>query len=193
MGANIICLAVNAALPVNSVAEFIAYAKANPGKLNYGSSGAGSPHHLAGELLRRKTGVDITHVPYKGGGAAANDLVGGHINSAFLSLSSAVPLIATGKFKILAVVEKHRYSAMQDVPTVAETVPGFEMNSWLGLFAPAGTPQPVIARLNAEVGKIVQIDGGEGQVRGPWPCGSIRVRRRNLPRRSRAGCDFAAS
>ncbi len=157
MGANIICLAVNTALPVNSVAEFIAYAKANPGKVNYGSSGAGSPHHLAGELLRGKAGIDITHVPYKGGGAAANDLLGGHINAAFLSLSAAVPLISSGKIKILAMVEKQRYAEMKDIPTISETVPGFEMNSWLGLFAPAGTPQPIVDRLNAEVGKILKI------------------------------------
>ena len=149
--------AVNTALPVNSVAEFIAYAKANPGKVNYGSSGAGSPHHLAGELLRGKTGIDITHVPYKGGGAAANDLLGGHINAAFLSLSAAVPLISSGKIKILAMVEKQRYAEMKDIPTISETVPGFEMNSWLGLFAPAGTPQPIVDRLNAEVGKILKI------------------------------------
>ena len=87
-GANIICLAVNAQLPINSVADVIAYAKQNPGKLSYGSSGAGSPHHLAGELLRQKTGIDIQHVPYRGGGAAVNDLLGGHIGMAFLSLVS---------------------------------------------------------------------------------------------------------
>ena len=85
-GANIICLAVNAELPITSVADVIAYAKKNPGKLNYGSSGTGSPHHLAGELLHQKTGIDIAHIPYKGGGAAVNDLLGGHIGMAFLSL-----------------------------------------------------------------------------------------------------------
>jgi tripartite-type tricarboxylate transporter receptor subunit TctC len=106
-------------------------------------------------LLRQKAGLDISHVPYRGGGAAVNDLVGGHIKMAFLSLSAAVPHRASGKLKVLAVVEKSRYEAMKDVPTVGETVPGFEMNSWLGLFAPAGTPEPIIARLNTEVGKIV--------------------------------------
>ena len=106
-GANIICLAVNTELPANSVADVIAYAKANPGKLQYGSSGAGSPHHLAGELLRQKTGIDIVHVPYRGGGATINDLLGGHIKVAFLSLSTAVPHLTTGKIRILAVVEKN--------------------------------------------------------------------------------------
>ncbi len=159
MGDNIICLAVNAEFPAKSVAEFIAYAKENPGKVSYGSSGVGSPHHLAGELLRSKTGISITHVPYRGGGAAVNDLIGGHIPAAFLSLSAAVPHIASGKLRVLAVVEKQRYAEMKDVPTVGETVPGFAMDSWLGLFAPAGTPQPIIDRLNVEVGKILQIEG----------------------------------
>ena len=157
-GANIICLAVNAQLPINSVADVIAYAKANPGKLSYGSSGTGSPHHLAGELLRQKTGIDIQHVPYRGGGAAVNDLLGGHIGAAFLSLSAAVPHINTGKIKIVAMVEKTRYSAMPDIPTIGETVPGFEMSSWLGIFAPAGTPADVIAKLSDGIAKVLTVD-----------------------------------
>ena len=154
-GANIIGLAVNSQVPVSSVAELIAHAKANPGKLHYGSSGIASPHHLAGELLRQKTGINIVHVPYRGGGPAVNDLLGGHISMAFSSLSAVVPHLATGKIKILAVVELTRYPALPDVPTVAETVPGFEMSSWLGLFAPAGTPEPLIARLNEAIRTII--------------------------------------
>jgi tripartite-type tricarboxylate transporter receptor subunit TctC len=154
-GANIICLAVHADFPASSVADVIAYAKANPGKLNYGSSGTGSPHHLAGELLRQKTGIDIVHVPYRGGGVTINDLIGGHIKLAFLSLSTAVPHLGSGKIRILAVVEKARYAAMPDVPTIGETVPGFEMPSWIGIFAPAGTPAPLIGRLNAAIGKVL--------------------------------------
>jgi tripartite-type tricarboxylate transporter receptor subunit TctC len=157
-GANIICLAVHVDLPVNSVAELIAYAKANPGKLQYGSSGIGSPHHLAGELLRQKSGIEIVHVPYRGGGATINDLLGGHIKVAFLSLSSAVPHLSSGKIKIVAVVEKSRYAAMPDVPTIGETVPGFEMSSWLGFFAPAGTPAPLITRLNEAMAKVLTTD-----------------------------------
>jgi len=157
-GANIICLAVNNELPVKSVAELIAYARANPGKLSFGSSGTASPHHLSGELLRQMASIDILHVPYKGGGAAANDLLGGHIGIAFLSLSSAVPLLTTGKIRILAVVEKSRYAAMPDIPTIAETVPGFEMSSWLGFFAPAATPDPLIARLHDEIVRILKTD-----------------------------------
>jgi tripartite-type tricarboxylate transporter receptor subunit TctC len=157
-GANIICLAIHVDLPVNSVAELIAYAKANPGKLQYGSSGIGSPHHLAGELLRQKTGIEIVHVPYRGGGATINDLLGGHIKVAFLSLSTAVPHLTSGKIRIVAVVEKSRYAAMPDVPTIGETVPGFEMSSWLGFFAPAGTPAPLITRLNEAMVKVLTTD-----------------------------------
>jgi len=157
-GANIICLVVHVDLPVNSVAELIAYAKANPGKLQYGSSGIGSPHHLAGELLRQKTGIDIVHVPYRGGGATINDLLGGHIKVAFLSLSSAVPHLNSGKIRIVAVVERGRYAAMPDIPTIGETVPGFEMSSWVGFFAPAATPSPLLARLNDAMVNVLKID-----------------------------------
>src|SRR6478672_10774662 len=122
-GANIICLAVNTEFPAQSVADVIAYARANPGKLHYGSSGAGSPHHLAGELLRQKTGIDIQHVPYRGGGAAVNDLLGGHISMAFLSLSAVVPHLNTGKIRMIAMVEKTRYAGLPDVRTIGETVP----------------------------------------------------------------------
>jgi tripartite-type tricarboxylate transporter receptor subunit TctC len=158
-GANIICLAVNAELPINTVADLIAYAKKNPGKLNYGSSGVGSPHHLAGELLHQKTGIDIAHIPYKGGGAAVNDLLGGHIGMAFLSLSAALPQVNTGRLRIIAVVEKTRYPAMPDIPTIGETVPGFEMSSWVGVFAPAATPPDVIAKLNGGIAKVLTVPG----------------------------------
>jgi tripartite-type tricarboxylate transporter receptor subunit TctC len=157
-GANIIVMAVNAELPVKSVAELVAYAKANPGKVQFGSSGIASPHHLAGELLKLKTGIEMIHVPYRGGALSANDLAGGHIAMAFLSFSSVAALIPTGKIRVLAVVEKTRYAAMPDVPTVGETVPGFEMSSWLGFFAPAGTPTPIIVRLNKEIVRILNVD-----------------------------------
>jgi tripartite-type tricarboxylate transporter receptor subunit TctC len=157
VGGNIICLAVNPEFPANSVADIIAYAKANPGKLHYGSSGMGSPHHLAGELIRRMTGLDIVHVPYRGGGATINDLLGGHIKVAFLSLSTAVPHLASGKIRILAVVEKTRYAPLPDIPTIGETLPGFEISSWHGVFAPAATPAPLIARLHADIGKVLAV------------------------------------
>jgi len=154
-GANIIVLAASTQLPVNSVAELIAYAKANPGKVQFGSSGIASPHHLAGELLKQKTGIDIVHVPYRGGALSANDVAGGHIGTAFLSYSAAAPLLSTGRVKVLAVVEKTRYAAIPNVPTIAETVPGFEMSSWLGFFAPHGTPDAIVKKLNGEMVKIL--------------------------------------
>src|SRR6185295_7583690 len=155
-GANIIVLAVHADLPVKSVTELVAYAKANPGKVQYGSSGVASPHHLAGELLKLKTGIDIVHVPYRGGALSANDLAGGHIPMAFVSYSSVAGLLPTGKVRVLAVVEKTRYAGLPDVPAVGETVPGFEMSSWLGFFAPAGTPSSIIARLHDEFVKALK-------------------------------------
>jgi len=157
-GANIICLAVNAELPIKTVADLIAYAKKNPSRLSYGTSGVGSPHHLSGELLHQKAGIEITHIPYKGGGAAVNDLLGGHIGMAFLSLSAAVPHMNTGKIRIVAVVEKTRYAALPEIPTVGETVPGFEMSSWVGVFAPAGTPPDIVAKLNDAMAKVLKTD-----------------------------------
>jgi tripartite-type tricarboxylate transporter receptor subunit TctC len=157
-GANIICLAVNADLPIKSIADVISYAKANPGKLAYGTSGVGSPHHLAGELLRQKAGIDITHIPYKGGGAAVNDLLGGHIGAAFLSLSAVVPHMNTGRIRMIAVVEKTRYAGLPDMPTIGETVPGFEMSSWVGVFAPAGTPPAIVAKLHEAMAKVLTSD-----------------------------------
>jgi tripartite-type tricarboxylate transporter receptor subunit TctC len=157
-GANIIVLAVHADVPAKSVAELVAYAKVNPGKVQFGTSGVASPHHLAGELLKLKTGIDIVHVPYRGGALSANDLAGGHIAMAFLSYSAVVALIPTGKVRVLAVVEKTRYAALPDVPTVGESIPGFEMSSWLGFFAPSGTPRPIVTRLHDEIVKILKVD-----------------------------------
>jgi tripartite-type tricarboxylate transporter receptor subunit TctC len=108
--------------------------------------------------LRQKTGIDIVHVPYRGGGATINDLLGGHIKVAFLSLSTAVPHLGSGKIKIVAVVERSRYAAMPDIPTIGESVSGFEMSSWVAFFAPAGTPAPLVARLNAAMVKVLTID-----------------------------------
>lgn len=156
--ANIIVLAVHADMPAKSVAELVAYAKANLGKLQYGTSGVASPHHLAGELLKLKTGIDIVHVPYRGGSLSANDLAGGHIGMAFLSYSAAAPLVPTGRIRILAVVEKTRYAALPAVPTVGETIPGFEMSSWVGFFAPSKTPAPIVTRLHNEIVKILKVD-----------------------------------
>ena len=144
---------------ITSIADLVAKAKADPDKFNYSSPGVGTKSHLTGELLKLRAGINIQHVPYRGGGAAVNDLLGGHISMAFLSLSAAVPHMTTGKIKIVAMVEKTRYAAMPDIPTIGETVPGFEMSSWLGIFAPAGTPADIVAKLNDGIAKVLSVDG----------------------------------
>lgn len=168
--ANIIVLAVHPDQPVKTVAEFIELAKKNPGKISFGSSGAGSPHHLAGELMMQMSDVKLVHVPYKGGGATINDLLGGHIPAAFLSLSAAKNLHDSGKIRIIGVADKTRYAELPDVPTIAETLPGFEMSSWVALVAPAGTPPSVVQQLSEASAKILKNDaitkklGGVGLV-----------------------------
>lgn len=147
-------LVINPTLPVNSVQELIAYGKANPGKLNFASSGNGTSIHLAAELFKTMTSVQMTHVPYKGSAPAVVDLVGGQVQLMFDNLPSALPQIKAGRLKALAVTSAQRSAALPDVPTVAETgLAGFEASSWFGLLAPAGTPKDVIAKLNGEVAK----------------------------------------
>jgi tripartite-type tricarboxylate transporter receptor subunit TctC len=155
-GANIICLAVSSQLPVNSVAELIAYARANPGKLSFGSSGTASPHHLSGELLRQMAGIDILHVPYKGSTGARNDIIAGQVDMMFDSVPTMAPMIETGRVKPLGTSGRVRSSALPNVPTLAEAgIPGYEATIWLGVMAPAGTPQAIVDRLNTEIGKIL--------------------------------------
>jgi tripartite-type tricarboxylate transporter receptor subunit TctC len=144
-------------LPANNVQEFIALAKAQPGKLTYASFGVGSSAHMAGELFKIMAGVDILHVPYKGGGPAIADLLAGQVSVYIPVLPSVVPHVKAGRLKLLAVTGAQRSSAMPDVPTVAESgLPGFEASNWYGLMAPAGTPLDVVARLNAETAKALQ-------------------------------------
>ena len=147
-------LVINPALPVNSVPELIAYAKANPGKLNFASSGNGTSIHLSAELFKTIAGVQMTHVPYKGSAPALQDLVGGQVQLMFDNLPSSLALIKGGKLKALAVTSGARAAALPDVPTLAESgLPGFEASSWFGLLAPTGTPSSVIAKLNGEIAK----------------------------------------
>src|SRR4029079_16301784 len=138
--------AVNSALPVNSVAELIDYAKKNPGKLSYGSSGVGSGHHICGELLKQKTGIDMVHVPYRGGGPAIQDLVAGKIQVSFGTLPAILPHVASGKIRIIAAAEKKRIPELPDTPTIDETIPGVINIGWAGILAPASTTQPIIAK-----------------------------------------------
>ena len=152
---NVIILVVPPSFPVHTVKELIDYAKKNPGKLAFGSSGAGSPHHLAGELLGQMTGTQLVHIAYKGGGPAVTDALGGQIPMLFASLVSVMPYIQSGKLRAIAVTDSRRYPGLPDVPAIAETVPGFEMTSWLGFFAPAHVPQPIVKRLNQEIVKAL--------------------------------------
>jgi len=147
-------LVVNPALPVNSVAELIAYAKANPGKLNFASSGNGTSIHLSGELFKVMAGVQMTHVPYKGSAPAVQDLISGQVQLMFDNLPPSLPQIKAGKLRALAVTSATRAPALPDVPTMAEAgLPGFEASSWFGVLAPAGTPPAIVAKLNAEIAK----------------------------------------
>jgi tripartite-type tricarboxylate transporter receptor subunit TctC len=153
-------LVVHPSLGVNNVAELIALLKREPGKHSYGSSGNGTPLHVAGELFKRITGTDIQHVPYRGGGPAMNDLLGGQIKIMFDNLPPSVPHIRAGTLKALAMTVKERVPGFETVPTLIESgVKDFDVYSWNGLLAPAGTPAPVIAKLNAEANKALQDAG----------------------------------
>ena len=144
-------LVVNPAVPANSVAELIALAKAKPGFLRYGSGGSGTPPHLCAEILKSSAGLDIVHVPYKGVTPALTDLLGGQVQLVFSVVPSALPLIQTNKLRALGVTSAKRTSLAPELPTIAESLPGFEVIGWYGLLAPTGTPADVVARLNAAV------------------------------------------
>lgn len=148
-------LVVHPSVKADSVADYVAYAKAQAGGLSFGSPGTGTPHHLAGELLKETTGARLVHVPYKGGGPALLDVVGNQIPSAFVALAIAAPHVKAGKLKLLAVTQSTRSSLFPATPTVGETVKGFDVTSWMGLFAPADTPQEIVQRLNAETKKAL--------------------------------------
>lgn len=148
-------IVVNPNLPVKSLKDLMELAKAKPGVLNYGHAGIGSQTHLAAENFLFATGLDIKNIPYKGEGPAITDLVAGQINVATPNLAAAIGFINGGKLRALAVTGKERSPALPDVPTVAETVPGFENIGWFGLMAPAGTPQPVIDRIYRDTAKAL--------------------------------------
>ncbi|MEO6973882.1 MAG: tripartite tricarboxylate transporter substrate binding protein [Rhodoferax sp.] len=150
-------LVVNQNLPVHSVAELIAYGKAHPGQLSFGSIGRGSSVHLTGEIFKEKTGVDMLHVPYKGSVPAETDLVGGQIQLMFDGGTSALPLVRGGKLRVLGVTSAQRASSTPDVPTIAESgVPGFDVSSWFGIVAPAKTPSVIVKRLSSEINEILK-------------------------------------
>jgi tripartite-type tricarboxylate transporter receptor subunit TctC len=150
-------LVVNNDVPAKTVAELIAYLKANPGKLSFGSPGIGTSVHVSGELFKSLTGTSMQHVPYKGRQFAIPDLIGGQIHLMFDNMPSALPMAKEGKIRALAQTTAKRSAAAPDVPTVAETVPGFEATTWFAMFAPAGTPKDVVARINAEMQRVFKL------------------------------------
>ena len=145
--------------PFNDLAGLVAYAKANPGKINFASVGNGSPSHIAGELLKSKAGIDMVHVPYKGGGPAVTAALGGEVQILVVSIPPALQQVKAGKLKALAVTTLKRTPAAPDIPTVAEAlnISDYDVDSWCAIFAPAKTPPAIIARLQSEVAKVVQL------------------------------------
>jgi tripartite-type tricarboxylate transporter receptor subunit TctC len=150
-------LVVNPGVPARNVRELVAHAKANPGKLTYASSGIGSTYHMGAELFRSQTGIEWTHVPYKGAAPAIQDVLAGHVDVMFDNMSSAIPNMKAGRLRALGVASLQRYPALPDLPTIAEQgVPGYETTIWLGLFAPAKTPPAILARLQKEIDGAVK-------------------------------------
>lgn len=168
-------LVVHPSVPVHSVKELISYAKKNPGKLSFASSGNGTSIHLSGELFKTMTGVEMTHVPYKGSAPAVRDLLGGQVHLMFDNMPSAYPHVQAGKLRGLAVTTAKRSPAAPDLPTIAEAgVPGFEATSWFGILAPAGTPKAIVTKLNKEIVRILHDPEISKQLRarGAEPVGS---------------------
>jgi tripartite-type tricarboxylate transporter receptor subunit TctC len=149
-------LAAHPGFPAKNVAEFVALAKQQPGKINIGSAGNGTLNHLIGEMLAKDTGIDLVHVPYKTAAAAVTDLAAGQVHVSVQSLPSSIAFIKSGKIKVLGVVNPKRISALPDSPTIGETIKGFGTTPWYGLFAPAGTPKAIVNQLNAEIAKALE-------------------------------------
>ncbi|MBI3938267.1 MAG: tripartite tricarboxylate transporter substrate binding protein [Betaproteobacteria bacterium] len=157
VGSLQLVLVVNPSLPVKSVKELVALAKSRPGKLNFASSGSGQSLHLAAELLKTMAGIDIVHVPYKGGAPARTDLLSGQVQLMFESMIGVLPFVKAGKLRGLAVSGAKRSPAAPDIPTVAEAgVPGYEASGWVGVLAPAGTLKPIVTKLNAEIVNVLR-------------------------------------
>ncbi|MBK8324684.1 MAG: tripartite tricarboxylate transporter substrate binding protein [Betaproteobacteria bacterium] len=154
--------AVKKDLPVNTVAEFIAYAKANPGKMNFSSAGTGNSDHMAGELLKALTGIDMVHVPYKGGQQAMADLVGGLVDAYFPGLPVGLPMVKGDRVKALATTGRARSKALPDVPLLSDTVKGFTVELWYGMFAPAGVPDALVQKISADLAAALK-DAGLAQ------------------------------
>jgi tripartite-type tricarboxylate transporter receptor subunit TctC len=149
-------LVVHPTVPANNVAELIAYARANPGKLTFASAGPGTASHLAGELFKTMAKVDMLHIPYKGNVPAITDLLAGQTSLLFATMPTVLPHAKAGKLRAIATLGSERSAATPELPTIGETLKGFEVNNWIGLFAPAGTPPEIVRRWNAEVMRVMQ-------------------------------------
>jgi tripartite-type tricarboxylate transporter receptor subunit TctC len=156
VGSSPAVIVASPSLPVTTFGELIAYAKAHPGKLNFASAGIGTAPHLAGEMIKLRTGIDMTHVPYRGIGAAYPDVMNGKVQLAFSSVAGAVPFTSDNRVRPIATTGPVRSPVYPDVPTVAETLPGFDVDLWIGIYAPAGLPPAVLAKLNGEINKVLQ-------------------------------------
>lgn len=166
IAANPNVLLVHPKVPATTLQELIAYAKAHPNKLNYASSGSGSTTHLAGELFKQLAGVEIAHIPYKGGPPAFADLMSGHVDMMFQGLATALPQIHEGKLRVLAVGSERRHAALPDVPTMAEALPGFVSVSWSGLVAPPKTPMAIVNKISAAISEALKGQDIGKQVKG---------------------------
>ena len=152
---NFLGLVVHPSVPFKSVKDLVAYAKANPGKITFGSNGEGGFPHMTIELLRVTAGFTYTHVPYKGSAQIATDLIGGHIDAAIDGITGLTPHVRSGKLRLLAITNPTRVSTFEGVPTIAESVPGYDSRGWFGYIAPAGTPRDIVALLNAEINRAM--------------------------------------
>ncbi len=172
-GASSHVLVVHPSMPVKSMSDLIALAKQRPGQMTFASSGIGNATHLTGELFKSMAGLDVVHVPYKGGGAAVADLIGGHVAFSFASMPSAMPHVRVGRLRALAVAPAQRVSTAPELPTVAESgLPGFSSEDWQGVLAPAKTPQDILMRLNGEIHKVL----GSPEVREKLDAQGFQVR-----------------
>lgn len=159
-------LVVNPSVPATNLAEFIAYAKSNPGKLNYASNGNGTSSHLAAEMLKSAAGLNIVHVPYKGGAPAMQDLIGGQVTMLFDQMPAVLPQVKSGRVRVLGVSSIKHSAAAPDIPPIADTLPGFDMLVWFGLLAPQGTPSAIIGKLNGEMVKALNEPAFQAQLVG---------------------------
>ena len=158
-------MVIHPSVPAKDLKEFIAYAKSKPGQLNYASSGAGTPYHMAGELFKAMSGTDIVHVPHKASGEARNSVIGGHVQMMFDAITTMAPNVKAGQVRALGTSAAKRSTVLSDIPTIAEAgVPGYESTIWLGIMAPAGTPKAIVDKLNAEINKAV----GRPDVKEAW-------------------------